>query len=217
VEPLTKQEAQELFRQNANHSQPVSQTPPPNDARKPLTKADFLKLLQQYKFAGSTVGDDKIQSPPPAMPNPQARLGLSSQTPVIRPRPVIISVPNSFEDGSITGKNLATGTTGLLAHLRVKASAATGDYRDEGLAGRDNLLGNLTASNYFPVPRDSIQQWSDTSINLRFTKNFWVWILEQVKRVAESRKIPPLTQSDIEVCYQLKEPDGMSAAPLCPK
>ena len=80
VEPLTKQEAQELFRQNANQSQPVSQIPPPEDARSPLTKADFLKLLQQYKFAGNTVGNDKIPSLPAVTPNPQA-LGLSGQRP----------------------------------------------------------------------------------------------------------------------------------------
>src|ERR1700683_2854466 len=117
VETCTKQEAQELFRQNANQSQQVSQTPPPDDARQPLTKADFLRLLQQYKFSGSKVGNDKIPSSPSMTPNPQAGLGLSGQSPATR-QPVIISVPNSFEDGPITGKNLATGTAGLLISLK---------------------------------------------------------------------------------------------------
>ena len=215
VEPLTKQEAQELFRQNANQSQPVSQIPPPEDARSPLTKADFLKLLQQYKFAGNTVGNDKIPSLPAVTPNPQA-LGLSGQLPAPR-QPVIISVPNSFEDGTITGKNLATGMADLFIQLNVKHSSATGDYRDEGLAGRDRLLGDLRSTNLVAVPKDCIQQWSDSSINLRFTRDFWPSILGRVKSEAENRKIAPLNESEIEVCYQIKELGEPPTEEVCPK
>jgi hypothetical protein len=61
VEPLTRQDAQDLLSKAANANRPPS-VPPGDDAAKPITKAEFTRMLQQYeasrsaqnKFANST-------------------------------------------------------------------------------------------------------------------------------------------------------------------
>ena len=124
--------------------------------------------------------------------------------------PVILSVPNSFEDGTITGNNLnppAGERATLLIHLRVRDSAATGDYGDGGRVGRENLLGDMKNTNEVPVPQNCIQQWNSNSITLRFTKEFWETLMSDVAMRANIRGIKSPQQSDIEVGYQIKAPD----------
>ncbi len=53
--PLTFKEAQDLFsKATSTTSAQVPTSPPTDDANKPITKADFLKLIQHYQSSQST-------------------------------------------------------------------------------------------------------------------------------------------------------------------
>ena len=135
-------------------------------------------------------------APPTASPMP---------TPTQASIPVISSAPAMYQDGQITGKNFGSKTGQVYLHLRVKPSAQKGDYGDGGSVGPDALLGGLWPSNNIDLTQAGIfQNWTDTSIQLKFPKGYWQQLVERVNNEAQYRKLNPPSQNDLEVGYQLK-------------
>jgi hypothetical protein len=158
-----------------------------------------------------------IKSSPPNVPSPSSvPMQFNSSPSSLRYLPPVIrSVPPSFSDGQITGEHFGAAPLDVKLHLRVKPSAQSGDYIEEGRAGPGTLLGALDTSNYRSLRGNIIRQWSDTSIQLNFPVDYWTDLLGSVDSTAKGRRIDPPSHSDIQVCYQIRPADHPNSNELC--
>jgi hypothetical protein len=209
VEPLTREDARQLLgkfydqisdRENANRGAPRAAKL--DGAEKPITRSEFMKLLQQYG-----VHPSQPTAPSPA-PLPALKQGQAAPLQARAPDPEIASVPKSFTDGQINGKNFGAMPRFVYMRIRVKSAAREGrNYGPEGWAG-DNLFGGLRGTNEFNLSSDIVKEWSDTAITLKFPTGYWQTLLDEIKTKAKERQLDIPQQSDLEVGYQLRNSDG---------
>jgi hypothetical protein len=174
---------------------------------KGITQEQLSAFAKAYLESQKGNGQGSPATPMQASP-------LPSQPPN-HSQPVILSAPRILTDGQIAGKNFGTVPRELHLHIRVKAAAQHGDYGSDGKVGPDALLGGLDGSNYPILSGNIVQQWSDTSIRLRFPDGYWQGLLGAIASEAKDRQLSPPQQSDLEVCYQIRIPDEGRSELFC--
>jgi hypothetical protein len=120
--------------------------------------------------------------------------------------PLILSAPKMYSDGEIKGANFGSTRGQIAIHIRVKPSRRAWSYESLG----DMLIGNLRMSNFQNLDDKFIQQWSDTSIQLKFPTGYKDFIVSIISQRAESRALKSPAESDLEVGFQIMGQYGQS-------
>jgi hypothetical protein len=174
----------------------VSHRPTPQSLKfDPSLAAAIMKMAQANATSGLTQTPQATTARPP-------RLVLHAE---------ISSAPVAFHDGEIRGRSFGSSAGFVFLHLRIKPAAQNGPYAQYA----EKLLGGLNATNYYPLRDDIVQNWSDTSIQLRFPKGYWQELLSAASNVAHTRNIPPPQKSDIQACYQVSLSDEEKSDYFC--
>jgi hypothetical protein len=165
-----------------------------------------LAVMKMAQSNGEVQSDASKVAPPPAASS-QPVLPIPSR----HPDPIVLSVPPPFQSGEVTGKNFGTTPGTVYLHPRVKRSAQHGTYA----VNTENLLAGMTRMNYVRLDESMVQDWSDTTIQLRFPAEYWKMLLRQITDTARNRGVEPLSQSDIDICYQVQRTDSERSEAAC--